>query len=104
MKKHLMLGVNSKTQMCCTLECLLPFEQLDEQNLEEKDFAHGATNWCGQDEIKRTLVIHGAKETGRVIKLDRPLVYSGIDHDMGHEYPWRFHVDEIRELEGKYNA
>ena len=37
MKKHLMLGVNSKTQMCCTLECLLPFEQLDEQNLEEKE-------------------------------------------------------------------
>lgn len=98
MKKHTMLGVNSNTQSCCKLTCLVSFDNLIPEELEENDFVHEATNWNGQDDIDRTLGILNMKQTGKKIVLSKPLQFTGVDHDMGHIYSWRFVVDEIHEL------
>ena len=98
MKKHVMLGVNSKTNQCCELHCLLSFDKLIDQQLEASDFKHSATNWCGCDSITRTLSFSNMNQTGRKIVLDDNIVFSGSDFDMGHEYPWKFEIDEIHEL------
>lgn len=98
MKKHTMLGVNSKTNRCCKLSCLIAFDNLNLDDLEESDFVHEATNWCGQDEIERTLKCIKMKQTGRKLTLTEPLRFTGVDYDCGHEYSWRFAVDEIHEL------
>jgi hypothetical protein len=98
MKKNIMLGVNSKTNRCCKLYCFVPFADLDLDNLEESDFVHGATDWEGQDEIERTLGILKMKQTGYKLTLNTPLEFSGADYDCGHEYSWRFAIDEIHEL------
>lgn len=98
MKKNIMLGVNSKTNNCCKLSCLLPFDSLDPSEVDASDFVHDATNWCGQDEIERTLSFIGMKQTGNKISLNKKITFFGTDYDMGHEYSWRFDVDEIHEL------
>lgn len=98
MIKHIMLGVNSKTNQCCELHCLLSFDKLIGQQLEANDFTHRATNWCGCDSIARTLSFSNTKRTGRKIVLNNTIVFNGSDFDMGHEYPWEFEVDEIHEL------
>lgn len=100
MKKNIMLGVDSKTNHCCKLACFIPFDDLDLDNLEESDFVHEATNWNGQDEIERTLGFIKMKQTGYKLTLNKPLVFTGVDYDCGHEYSWRFAVDEIHELTG----
>lgn len=99
MRKDIMLGVNSKSNRCCKLLCLVPFERIMSSEVEESDFIHDSTNWCGCDEIKRTLKIIKMKQTGKKIVLDKPIVFHGSDYDMGHVYPWQFEVDEIHELE-----
>ena len=98
MKKHTMLGVNSNTHSCCILTCLVAFDNLIPEELEENDFIHDATNWNGQDDIDRTLGIINMKQTGKKIILNKPLQFTGADQDMGHSYSWRFVVDEIHEL------
>lgn len=100
MKKNIMLGVNSKTNTCCELHCLLSFDELigHRHQLEASDFTHRATNWCGRDECERTLSIIKMKLTGRKIVLNKNIVFNGSDFDMGHEYPWKFEIDEIHEL------
>ena len=97
MKKHIMLGVNGDN--CCELKCIIPFDQLVPHELEASDFSHSATNWCGNDDIARTLGILGMKQTGRKIILKKPIVFHGNDHDCGHVYSWSFAVKEIHELE-----
>lgn len=97
MKKYVMLGVNGN--YCCELLSLFSFENLIPSELEASDFIHGATNWCGQDDINRTLEIIKMKQTGRKIILDNPIVFRGSDEDWGREYPWEFEVKEIHELE-----
>ncbi len=101
MKKNIMLGVNSKSNRCCKLFCIIPFDSLIHisSELEANDFIHDATNWCGQDEIKRTLGIIKMKRTGKKIVLDKPMVFHGYDYDWGRECPWNFEVDEIYELD-----
>ena len=99
MKKHIMLGVNGNN--CCKLSCMLPFDQLAPAEIEESDFTHGSTNWCGKDDIERTLSLIKMKQTGRKIILKNPIVFHGKDYDWGHEYPWTFHVKEIHELESE---
>jgi hypothetical protein len=99
MKKNIMLGVNSKTNNCCRLSCLLPFDSLDPSEVEASDFVHYATNWCGQDAIERTLGFLKMKQTGRKIILNEEITFRGVDYDMGHEYSWKFGIDEIHELE-----
>lgn len=98
MKKHTMLGVNSRTGSCCKLTCLIAFNLLVSEELEADDFVHSATNWNGQDEIDRTLNIINMRQTGKKIILSEPLQFTGVDQDMGHSYFWRFIVDEIHEL------
>lgn len=98
MKIHTMLGVNSNTQSCCKLTCVVAFNNLISEELEENNFIHEATNWNGQDDINRTLSIINMKQTGKKIVLNKPLQFTGVDHDMCHTYSWRFVVDEIHEL------
>ena len=69
----------------------------DEQ-IESNDFIHKATNWCGRDDINRTLSLINMKQTGRKIKLNKNITFHGTDSDMGHAYPWKFEIDEIHEL------
>lgn len=99
MKKHIMLGCNKKSGRCCILKCLLPFEQLVPNELESSDFEHDATNWCGNDDINRTLSIEHLKLTGRFIPLSNSIRFRGCDYDMGHTYPWTFDVTDIYEVE-----
>lgn len=94
-----MLGVNSKENRCCKLLCIVPFDNLVPFDIEADDFIHDATNWCGQDEIKRTLRVIKMRQTGKKIILDKPIVFHGSDYDWGREFPWSFKVDEIHELE-----
>lgn len=98
MKKYVMLGVNSETNRCCKLSCLLSFDNLIPSEIEARDFVHDATNWGGQDEIERTLGFIKMKQTGKKIVLNKKITFSGTDYDMGHEYSWWFYVDEIHEL------
>ena len=99
MRKDMMLGVNSKSNRCCILLCLVSFERIVSSEVEATDFTHDATNWCGNDEIKRTLKLINMKQTGKKIVLDKSIVFHGSDYDWGREYPWQFEVDEIHELE-----
>lgn len=97
MKKHIMLGDDSKGN-CCILECLLPFDQLIPDEIESSDFKHDATNWGGCDDMKRTLSIKHLTLTGRVIHLNNPIWFCGTDTDMGHSYNWYFNVIDIYEV------
>lgn len=99
MVKHMMLGVDSKTNNCCKLSCLIPFNSLAPSDIEASDFKHDATNWCGRDKIERTLGFLKMKQTGRKIILNEKITFRGVDYDMGHEYSWKFSIDEIHELE-----
>lgn len=98
MKKHTMLGVKDGFKLCCILKCLLPFDQLSDEDVQADDFIHESTNWNGCDRIERTLDLLKAELTGRGIALPHPIIFYGVDHDMGHEYRWQFTVDEIWEI------
>lgn len=98
MIKYKMLGVNGNGTKCCILNCLLPYSKLDFEHLEVSDFKHDSTNWCGCDDISRTIQLEQFELTGNSVKLKEPLVFRGVDYDMGHEYPWTFTVREICEI------
>lgn len=91
-----MLGVNG--QECCILSCLIPFNQLDFNNIKSSDFVHGATNWCGFDSIKRTIELMQIEFTGNKQKLSFPITFIGEDFDHGKYYPWEFTINEIWEI------
>ena len=97
MKKHIMLGVNTKENTCCIIECLLPFNQLKPDEIEDSDFNYSATNWCGRDDIQRTLSLENLTCTGNILKLPAPITVRGADSDMGHTCPWQFSFTEIHE-------
>lgn len=98
MKRYRTLGVYSPGNTCCILSCLLPFDELDPDNLESSDFRHSSTNWCGCDSVDRTLAVEHLSLTGREIKLKKPLHFYGEDHDCGHIYPWSMSIDTIKEV------
>ena len=50
-------------------------------------FRHKGTDWGGRDNIERALELLNIQLTGREIILETPIIYSGHDYDMGHEYP-----------------
>ena len=97
MKKHIFLGVNTKTNVCCILYCLLPFDMLVPDEIEKSDFGYDCTGWNGCDNIERTLSHLNRTRTGNVITLNTPIDVHGIDSDMGHEYRWTFEFTEIHE-------
>lgn len=102
MKKYTFLGVN-KFNRCCILYCIVPFDSLIADEIEASDFIHSSTNWCGCDDVDRALKIINKVPTGKKIELPKPIVYNGSDYDCGHNYSWRFEVNEIWELKRYYN-
>lgn len=93
MQKYKMLGVYKN--LCCILECLIPFDKLDLDNLQTSDFVHSSTDWNGCDYIERTLEKRRYIITGERITLKKPLIFRGVDHDMWHDYEWTFKIEEI---------
>ena len=84
MKHHIFLGIHESRKTTCILTCLLPFDQLDANDLSSQDFRHHSTNWNGSDDISRTLKLSNLRLTGREIILPKPIVFRGVDPDMGH--------------------
>lgn len=99
MKKHTMLGVDLDRKKCCVLKCLLSFNDLINDELEASDFTHESTNWCGCDDIERTLKLRNYKPTGCYRISKHPIIFNGHDSDMGNFHSWSFCVNEIWELE-----
>lgn len=98
MKFYKFLGVNTETNKACVLFCLLDFDSLIGQELEARAFNHESTNWCGRDDLSRTIELKGFKPTGRKLDLAPPMVFHGTDYDCGHNYNWRFSVNQIWEV------
>lgn len=96
MKKNKFLGVQG--DVCCILESLLNFDQLDVNTLQPSDFIHSSTNWGGCDKIKRTVEIRKFETTGREKVLNKPLLFMGKDYDCGKDYSWQLQVDKIVEI------
>lgn len=65
MKHHIFLGIHESRKTACILTCLLPFDQLDANDLSSQDFRHDSTNWNGCDDISRTLKLRNLRLTGR---------------------------------------
>ena len=62
------------------------------------------TNWCGHDKIERTCdILNISILDDNVIYLDKPIVFTGVDDDMGHEYSLRFEIDSIVDIKEKKN-
>lgn len=105
MKFHEFLGVNTKTNRVCILNCLCDFDELNKENskvngnIKSEYFIHRSTNWAGRDDMDRTLKIEGIKPTGRKINLAKPITFEGSDYDCGHNYSWRFTINQIWEVE-----
>lgn len=98
MRRYTFLGINRERTRGCLLTCLLPFDQLEADDLQSSDFKHTATNWNGCDDIDRTLSLYHLHQTGREMTLPKPLVFHGTDLDMGHHYEWAFPVHILAEL------
>ena len=100
MKKYTYLGIGNNRESCCILESLADFDTLANNvpDIEESDFVHSSTNWNGNDLIERTCKMQSLHLTDRIIKLETPLVFTGFDYDMGHEYGWEFTVYYIHEV------
>lgn len=101
MKKNVFLGIDRNKQYCCILETFLTFKQMckNPEDIEQSDFVHGATNWCGKDDISRTLEIKKWKIKGDYLTLPEPLIFSGYDEDFGHRYSWKSEVAIIAQVE-----
>ena len=99
MKKYNYLGVNETIGAACHIRCLLPFEMLDKSNLEPDDFTHETMNYNGRDTIPRILSLNNLKETGRKLKLNKPLTFTGTYYETNRNNNyWAFEINEIREL------
>ena len=100
-KKKFVLGVNtgedSHSAKCCILISEYAFDELPE-SIDPAMFKHTSTNWCGCDDLKRTLEISEVELTGRKRVLRTPIVFTGTDYDWGKTYPWTFQVDELYEV------
>jgi len=99
MDKNTFIGITSDDK-ACILYSIATFDMLSKQIdcIEASDFIHRATNWCGKDEINRTLSLNSYILTGREITLQHQIVFTGIDNDMGHEYEWSINVVKIAEV------
>lgn len=102
MNKNVFLGINENGKLCCILQTLATFEQLEaeKEDIESSDFEHDSTDWYGCDRVDRTLQLRGLVKTGREIALEKPITFYGKDYDTGHMYSWRFTIFSIIETKG----
>lgn len=82
-QKRIYLGVNSSSKKCCVVYTDGIISRME------------ATNWCGCDDIDRTLYLKNLKLTGSVMKYAGR--YCGIDYDCGHQHVFTFDFDELWE-------
>lgn len=89
------IAVNTEKNLCTCIYSYATFKQLEE-NYNNLHKEYTATNWNGCDEVERTLELKNLKLTGKTFKHMEVVV--GVDHDMGHEYDWRFLFDTVMEV------
>lgn len=87
MKKEMTyLGVDTKTNTCCIVTT--------DNKMSRLDFK--STNWCGHDDVNRTMALKGYVLTGKKIPYNGE--YIGADYDHGHCYEFHFKFNELWEV------
>ena len=94
--KIVALGVNSKTGKCCVIKSKASYKMLKE-NYDLYKVEYDSTNWCGCDDVERTLGLRKIKLTDK--SFNHKETVSGTDYDHGHDYPWTFKFDIVYEVE-----
>ena len=87
---------------CSILHSEYPFEELEKKAaagvLTRDDFTScEGTNWNSIDNLSRTLALRKLKRTGRVARSMKKILFSGVEHDMWHTYPWTHGFDTFCE-------
>ena len=98
--KTVALGVNSKTGKCCIIKSKASYDMLKE-NYDLYKVEYDSTNWCGCDDVKRTLGLRNIKLTDK--SFNHKETVRGTDYDWGHSYPWTFKFDIVYEVEDNNN-
>ena len=98
--KIVALGVNSKTGKCCVIKSKASYKMLKE-NYDLYQVEYDSTNWCGCDDVERTLGLRKIKLTDK--SFNHKETVSGTDYDHGHDYPWTFKFDIVYEVEDNNN-
>ena len=98
--KIVALGVNSKTGKCCVIKSKASYKMLKE-NYDLYKVEYDSTNWCGCDDVERTLGLRNIKLTDK--SFNHKETVRGTDYDHGHDYPWTFKFDIVYEVEDKNN-
>ena len=98
--KIVALGVNSKTGKCCIIKSKASYDMLKE-NYDLYKVQYDATNWCGCDDVERTLGLRNIKLTDK--SFNHKETVRGTDYDCGHDYPWTFKFDIVYEVEDNNN-
>ena len=94
--KIVALGVESKTGKCCIIKSKASYDMLKE-NYDLYKVEYDCTNWCGCDDVERTLGLRKIKLTDK--SFNHKETVSGTDYDHGHDYPWTFKFDIVYEVE-----
>ena len=94
--KTVALGVNSKTGKCCVIKSKASYKMLKE-NYDLYKVEYDSTNWCGCDDVERTLGLRNIKLTDK--SFNHKETVRGTDYDHGHDYPWTFKFDIVYEVE-----
>lgn len=101
-KSVTVIGLNDNMKSAC----ILSVEGIDWDWLQENaniahliNFRHKCTNWSGRDTLDSTLKKGEFSLTGEEIHLEKPIVFTGVDYDMGHEYGWVFNVHWLMRCE-----
>ena len=94
-KRLVAIGVNTENNLCTCIYSYATFKQLEENyTIYHKEYR--STDWQGCDEVARTLELEKLELTGKTFTHNE--VVNGVDHDMGHEYDWRFSFDTVMEV------
>ena len=98
--KTVALGVNSKTGKCCVIKSNASYKMLKE-NYDLYKVEYDSTNWCGCDDVERTLGLRNIKLTDK--SFNHKETVRGTDYDHGHDYPWTVKFDIVYEVEDNNN-
>ena len=90
--KIVALGANSKTGKCCVIKSKASYKMLKE-NYDLYKVEYDSTNWCGWDDVERTLGRRNIKLTDK--SFNHKETVRGTDYDHGHDYPWTFKFDIV---------